>query len=114
MKKPLSLLAGVVLLAGSLLISANPSFAEEADAPRRPSFFHILGSILLTPPHLLFKAATCYSTQAAAAAPYVFTYGVEGAYEGGTNGRDIGETATRSCTGPWIVRPSQLARDYRE
>jgi hypothetical protein len=116
MKKPLSLLAGAALLAGSLLISANPSMAEEADAPaqRRPGFFHILGSILLTPAHLLFKAATCYSTQAAATAPYVLTYGVEGAYEGGTNGRDIGETATRACTGSWIVRPSQLARDYRE
>ncbi len=116
MKKPLSLLVGAALVAGSLLISAKPSIAEEADAsaPRRPGFFHILGSILLTPPHLLFKAATCYSTQAAAAAPYVFTYGVEGAYEGGTNGRDIGETATRACTGSWIVRPSQLARDYRE
>ena len=116
MKKPLSLLAGAALLAGALLISASPGAAQESGAPaqRRPGFFHILGSILLTPPHLVYKAVTCAGTQAAAAVPYVATFGVEGAYEGGTNGRDIGDTASRSCTGSWIVRPSQIVKDYGE
>jgi hypothetical protein len=116
MKKPLSVLMGIALLAVGLLIPANPSVAQEADAPaqRRPGFFHILGSILLTPPLLVVKTVTCVGTQVTAAVPYVATFGVEGGYDGGTNGRDIGETARRSCTGSWIVRPSQVVRDYGE
>jgi hypothetical protein len=116
MKKPSYLLVGAALLATGLLISASPSLAQEAGAPgqRRPGFFHILGSILLTPPLLVVKTVTCVGTQVTAAVPYVATYGVEGHYDGGTNGRDIGETARRSCTGSWIVRPSQVVRDYGE
>ncbi|HEY1236522.1 MAG TPA: hypothetical protein VGH22_24310 [Candidatus Binatia bacterium] len=115
MKKRLELIMGAAILTAGLL-SANPSGAQEAGAPAaaRPGFFSILGSILLTPPHLLFKTVTCVGTQVTAAVPYVATFGVEGAYDGGTNGRDIGETARRSCTGSWIVRPSQVARDYGE
>jgi hypothetical protein len=116
MKKQLSLVIGTVVLAGGLLISANPSVAQEAGAPGqpRPGFFSILGSILLTPLQLVSKTVTCVGTQVTAAVPYVATFGVEGAYDGGTNGRDIGETARRSCTGSWIVRPSQVAQDYGE
>lgn len=116
MKKPLSLFMGASLLAASLFIPAKSTIAQEAGAPaqRSPGFFHILGSILLTPPQLLFKTVTCVGTQVTAAVPYIATYGVEGAYDGGTNGRDIGETATRACTGSWIVRPSQLVHDYSE
>jgi hypothetical protein len=115
MKKQLSLIIGTAVLAGGLLISANPSVAQEAgDSARRPGFFNILGSILLTPLQLVSKTVTCVGTQVTAAVPYVATFGVEGAYDGGTNGRDIGETARRSCTGSWIVRPSQVAQDYNE
>ena len=115
-KKQLSLIIGTAVLAGGLLISANPSVAQEAgnSEQRRPGFFNILGSILLTPLQLVSKTVTCVGTQVTAAVPYVATFGVEGAYDGGTNGRDIGETARRSCTGSWIVRPSQVARDYNE
>jgi hypothetical protein len=121
MKHSLFLFIGATLLVGSLLAPSNHSLAEEAaqDAvsqPRRsgPGFFPILGSIFFTPVHLVFKTVTCVGTQVTAAVPYIATYGVEGHYDGGTNGRDIGETARRSCTGSWIVRPSQVARDYRE
>jgi hypothetical protein len=116
MKKQLSLIIGTAILAGGLLISANPSVAQEAgdSVQRRPGFFSILGSILLTPLQLVSKTVTCVGTQVTAAVPYVATFGVEGAYDGGTNGRDIGETARRSCTGSWIVRPSQVAQDYGE
>jgi hypothetical protein len=115
MKKSLSFFVGAALLATGLSLP-SPSIAQEASAPgqRRPGFFSILGSILLTPPHLVYKAATCATAQSAAAIPYVMTFGVEGAYEGGTNGRDIGETARRSCTGAWVVRPSHIVRDYGE
>jgi hypothetical protein len=115
MKKSLSLLAGAAVLAAGLSLP-NLSAAQEVDTPgqRRPGFFSILGSILFTPPHLAYKAATCVTAQSAAAVPYLMTFGVEGAYEGGTNGRDIGETARRSCTGSWVVRPSHILRDYGE
>ena len=120
MRRSLSLAFGAAIVSLSLLVWATPSFAQDGAAsspvsqPRRPGFFHILGSILFTPPLLVVKTVTCVGTQATAAVPYIATYGVEGAYDGGTNGRDIGETARRSCTGSWIVRPSQLVRDYSE
>ena len=71
MKKPLSVLMGIALLAAGLLLPANPSVAQEADAPpqRRPGFFSILGSILLTPPLLVVKTVTCVGTQVTAAVP---------------------------------------------
>jgi hypothetical protein len=123
MKRSLFLAIGASLLSFSLLAPVKASFAEAVQdgaasspvsEPRRPGFFSILGSIVFTTLHLPVKAVTCVGTQATAAVAYTATYGVEGAYEGGTNGRDIGETARRSCTGSWIVRPSQVARDYGE
>ena len=106
-----------VLIVGILLLSfaAAPSVAQESNDGRgRPGFFSVLGSIVFTTLHVPFKAVTCAGTQVTSAVAYAGTFGVEGHYDGGTNGRDIGETARRSCTGSWIVRPSQVARDYGE
>jgi hypothetical protein len=99
------------LLATSSLSIAGQSMQQEAP---RPGFIHILGGILLTPPVFVGKLATCVGTQVTAGVAYAATFGVEGNYDGGTNGREIGEVARRSCTGPWWVRPSQVARDYGE
>jgi hypothetical protein len=121
MKNFSSMVLGATLLSLTLLVSPSLSLAQQAgqredsvSQPRRPNFFHILGSIVFTPIHLVAKTVTCVGTQATAAVAYTTTYGVEGHYDGGTNGRDIGETARRSCTGSWIVRPSQVVRDYGE
>jgi hypothetical protein len=123
MKPSFSMVIGATLLVFSLSAPANRSFAEEAaqdgasspvSQQRRPGFFHILGSIVFTTLHLPAKLVTCVGTQATAAVAYTATFGVEGHYDGGTNGRDIGETARRSCTGSWVVRPSQVVRDYGE
>jgi hypothetical protein len=123
MKQSFSVVIGATLLLFSLSVPASRSFAEEAvqdgasypvSQQSRPGFFHILGSIVLTTLYLPTKLVTCVGTQATAAVAYTATFGVEGNYDGGTNGRDIGETARRSCTGPWIVRPSQVVRDYGE
>jgi hypothetical protein len=123
MKQSFSAVIGATLLTFSLSLPVSRSFAEEAtqdqasypvSQPRRPGFFHILGSIVFTTLHLPAKLVTCVGTQATAAVAYTATFGVEGHYDGGTNGRDIGETARRSCTGSWIVRPSQVVRDYGE
>lgn len=123
MKQSLSVVIGATLVMCSLSVPLSRSFAEEAaqdrasypaSQPGRPGFFHILGSIVFTTLHLPVKLVTCVGTQATAAVAYTATFGVEGHYDGGTNGRDIGETARRSCTGSWIVRPSQVVRDYGE
>jgi hypothetical protein len=114
----------VTFLVLNLLLAANVSQAEElaqqddpasypATQSRRPGFFHILGSIVFTTLHFPAKLVTCVGTQSVAAVAYTGTFGVEGNYAGGTNGREIGEVARRSCTG-WIVRPSQVVRDYGE
>jgi len=97
------------LLAAPSLSLAGESMQQE---PPRPGFVHILGGILLTPPLFVGKLATCVGTQVTAGVAYVATFGVEGNYDGGTNGREIGEVARRSCTGSWWVRPSQVAQDY--
>ena len=123
MKQSFALVTSATLLLVSLSAPASRSLADQAaqdEAPnsvnqtRRPGFFPILGSIVFTTLHLPAKLITCVGTQATAAVAYTATFGVEGNYDGGTNGRDIGETARRSCTGSWIVRPSQVVRDYGE
>jgi hypothetical protein len=117
-----SFLTATVLVL-SLLLAANASPAEElaqqedpasysATQSKRPGFVHILGSIVFTTLHFPAKLVTCVGTQTIAAAAYTGTFGVEGNYGGGTNGREIGEVARRSCTGAWIVSPSQVVRDY--
>lgn len=108
-----------VLIAAILLLSftATPSIsmAQQVRHPTaEPGFFSVLGSIVLSTLHVPFKAVTCVGTQATAAVAYAATFDVEGHYDGGTNGKDIGETARRSCTGSWIVTPSQVAKDYSE
>jgi len=125
MKQRFYSLLTATLLVLSLLLAANVGQAEElaqqddpasypATQSRRPGFFHILGSIVFTTLHFPAKLVTCVGTQSVAAVAYTGTFGVEGNYAGGTNGREIGEVARRSCTGSWIVRPSQVVRDYAE
>ena len=114
-----SFLALTLLLAPSLTLAAEimqQGSTESQPEPqlRRPGFVHILGGILLTPLLFPVKLVTCVGTQATAAVAYVGTFGVEGNYGGGTNGKEIGEVARRSCTGSWWVRPSQIVRDYGE
>ena len=112
-KKYSVLIAAILIL--SFVATPSISMAQQAtERTARPGFFSILGSIVFTPVHVVSKAITCVGTQATAAVAYTGTFGVEGHYDGGTNGKDIGETARRSCTGSWIVRPSQVAGDYGE
>ncbi|HWO40269.1 MAG TPA: hypothetical protein VNO43_00500 [Candidatus Eisenbacteria bacterium] len=73
----------------------------------------VTGSVLLSVLHLPIKLTTCIGTQALTAVAYTATYGVAGNYEGGTNGREIGEVARRACAGAWIIPPEQVKRDYQ-
>lgn len=99
----------------TLLAPARQGFAgQSGQNAEEPGFFAGLGSIVFSALLIPTKLVTCLGTQASAAAFYVATYDVKGAYDERTNGRDIGETARRSCTGSWVVSPEQVARDYGE
>jgi len=108
-KKPVSKVAAAAL---AFAIVTAPGIASAQQAPQDESSPFVLGSILLSILHFPVKLVTCVGTQVTGAAAYVATYGVEGAYDGGTNGRDIGETARRSCTGEWVIPASQVRKDY--
>lgn len=103
-------LALALFLATALL--ATPGAVRAQSSGQEDNGVFVLGSVLLSILHIPVKLATCAGTQASAAVFYVGTYGVPGHYDGGTNGRDIGETARRSCTGSWIITPEQIKSDY--
>ena len=109
-KKTLSTVASTAL-AFTILTVPGISSAQQAAAREENSPF-VLGSILLSIIHIPVKLVTCVGAQVTGAAAYAGTYGVLGHYDGGTNGRDIGETARRSCTGDWIIPASQVRKDY--
>jgi hypothetical protein len=101
----------VLVLAASIAFAPTIGHAQQADT-REDNGVFVLGSILLSILHVPLKLVTCVGTQATAAVAYAATYDVRGGYDGGTNGKDIGETARRSCTGSWFVSPSQVKDDY--
>jgi len=109
-KKTLSKVASAAV-AFTILIAPGISSAQQATVREENSSF-VLGSILLSIIHIPVKLVTCVGAQVTGAAAYAGTYGVLGHYDGGTNGRDIGETARRSCTGDWIIPASQVRKDY--
>ena len=109
-------LSKIAATAVALAIMTSPGIGSAQQAAQEEStsgsngpfiFPSILLSILKFPQTLV----TCVGTQVTAAVVYTATYRVEGGYDGGTNGRDIGETARRSCTA-WFVTPSDVRKDY--
>ena len=102
----------VALLVSGLLGSPHPARAQQS-APQSEAGAFVLGSFLLSVLYFPIKLATCVGTQAGAAVAYTATYGVAGNYDGGTNGKEIGEVARRSCTGAWVITPEQVKKDYQ-
>ena len=98
------------VLTVTLLLAPSVGIAQES--PQAESSPFVLGSFLLSILHFPVKLATCVGTQVTGLAVYAATYGVPGNYDGGTNGREIGEIARRSCTGEWIIPASQVRKDY--
>jgi len=109
MKKRIVATCSAALLTLSLLALPVTGRAQESEGA---GGIFVVGSILFSILHLPAKLVTCVGTQATAAVAYTSTFGVPGHYDGGTNGRDIGETARRSCTGAWVITPSQVKADY--
>ena len=110
MKQKLAFGVSAVVLAVAILAAPLNVRAQSTGQEDNGVFF--LGSVLLSIIHVPYKLVTCAATQASSAVFYTATYGVRGHYEGGTNGKDIGETARRSCTGDWIITPEQVKKDY--
>ena len=106
-KNRVSALCAIFLL---ILVLSAPSLAAQASAQGDDGFAY-LGSFFLSLLHAPLKLATCVGTQAVSAVAYTATYGVPGNYDGGTNGREIGEVARKSCTG-WLISPDQVKKDY--
>jgi hypothetical protein len=111
MKKRLLNRLSVVIIAIAVLALPVAGRTQQSPAQEDNGIF-VLGSILMSILHVPLKLVTCVGTQATAAVAYTATYGVQGHYDGGTNGKDIGETARRSCTGSWFITPSQIKDDY--
>ena len=101
-----------VVLSVSVYLFATNLHAQDS-APQQPDGFSILGSVILSILYVPVKLATCVGTQAGAAVAYTATYGVAGNFDGGTNGKDIGEAARRTCTGDWVITPEQVKKDYQ-
>jgi hypothetical protein len=109
-KRALSKIA-VTALAVAIITTPGIGSAQQATQQEGGSGAFIFPSILLSILKFPMTLVTCVGTQVTAAAAYTATYRVEGSYDGGTNGRDIGETARKSCTA-WFVTPSQMRQDY--
>ena len=104
------------MCAGLLVISALAvpgALRAQQSTMQQTDGFSVLGSVLLSVLHVPFKFVTCVGTQASAVVAYTATFGVAGNYDGGTNGKQIGEVARRSCTGDWIITPEQVSKDYQ-
>lgn len=101
-----------MFLVFGMLASPYPVRAQQS-APQSEDGAYVLGSILLSLLYFPVKLVTCVGTQATAAVAYTTTYDVAGNYDGGTNGKDIGEVARRSCTGSWVIPPDQVKKDYQ-
>ena len=111
----IALISGSSLLLAILVFSPD-SRAQQANTPQstgEPGVLSVLGSVVLSVLHVPLKLTTCVSTQTIAAVAYTATFGVPGNYDGGTNGKQIGEVARKSCTGDWFITPEQVSRDYR-
>lgn|SRR5687767_2666190 len=106
------LISGLSVVILTIAILSVPGAARAQAYPQEDNGIFVLGSVLFSILHVPFKLVTCVGTQATAAVAYTATFGVPGHYDGGTNGKDIGETARRSCTGSWFITPSQVKTDY--
>ena len=111
MKRTIMRISAALLIFTFLTVPAV--LRAQQSATHQVDGFSVLGSVLLSVLHIPLKLVTCVGTQAGAAVAYTATFGVPGNYDGGTNGKQIGEVARRSCTGDWIITPEDVSRDYQ-
>ena len=81
--------------------------------PAEPEGWPVVGSVLLSIVRIPLKLATCVGTNIVVGVAYVATYGVEGNYDGGTHGRELGEMGAAPCKPPWVIRAAEVQRDWQ-
>jgi hypothetical protein len=99
----------VLFLVLGLLVAPSPAAAQSGGDDGG----YYLGSGILTLLYFPVKLVTCGTGAVVTSLAYVATYDVPGSHDGGTNGKDIGEVARRSCGGAWVIRPEQVKEDYQ-
>lgn len=104
--------ASIVLVLG-LLIAPNLARAQAQPAGSGDDAVFYAGSFLFSLFYLPIKLVTCIGTQVLADTAYIATYQVPGNYDGGTNGKDIGQIVRGACTTPWVITPDQVKTDYQ-
>lgn len=116
MKRRIFRFVSNALLVLILLVFPIHSRAQQTttdQSTRQLGVSSVFGSVFLSLLHIPLKLTTCVGTQAVAAVAYTATFGVPGNYDGRSNSKQIGEIASRSCTGNWFVTPEQVNSDYR-
>lgn len=104
---------GMVFIAVILALALTPvTVRAQQDGSQEDDAVYQAGSIFLSLLLFPIKLTTCVGTQAVSALAYAATYGVPGHYEGGTNGKEIGEVAAGACKGAWVVPVDQVKKDY--
>ncbi|MEE9200116.1 MAG: OmpA family protein [Candidatus Brocadiales bacterium] len=103
---------GICVITIVLALLLAPSIARAQAGSEEDAVYHV-GSGLLSLLYFPIKLTMCVGTQAVTAVAYVSTYQVPGNFEGGTNGKEIGEVARGACGGPWLVSFGQVKEDYQ-
>lgn len=109
-KKIAAAVCAAVFVLSLVLAFTSRGFSAEP-APQDDAAFRF-GSIILSIFYLPVKLVTCVGGQVGTGALYVLTYGVPGNFDGGTNGKELGDIAKRSCAGPWVIGAKQVKEDY--
>jgi len=74
----------------SILLVTSPAMSQQVESEGEEAAYSA-GSIALSTLYFPIKLTTCLGTQMGSAVAYIFTYGVPGNFDGGTNGKQIGE-----------------------
>ncbi|MFQ5814427.1 MAG: hypothetical protein ACE5I2_14715 [Anaerolineae bacterium] len=110
--KKISLGICVITLVVSLLLAPSITRAQQAGSEEEDAVFYV-GSALLSLIYFPIRLTTCVATQAVTAVAYTATHGVEGNFDGGTNGKQIGEVARGACMTPWTISFDEVKEDYQ-
>lgn len=95
----------------SILLVTSPAMSQQVESEGEEAAYSA-GSVALSMLYFPVKLTTCLGTQMGSAVAYIFTYGVPGNFDGGTNGKQIGEAARSACAVPWIISTDQVRQDY--
>src|SRR5713226_3663523 len=109
-RKTASWIIGIALVL-ALLLAPYPIQAQQVGS--QDDGIYYAGSFIFSLFYFPLKLVSCVGTQVLADTAYIATYQVPGNYEGGTNGKQIGEVALGACTGSWVIRPDQVKKDYQ-